>query len=342
MSKAQNSQSDTDRDTTDRDRARRRDEIKAMLKAELQELGETVNRTSREAIEDGPLTRRELMSMAAGSAVGAGLLAYMSGEARAAASGYAGASGSPLTRVYTQNLSGDGSAISVEDDMDVDTGVAIRGTTSINPDSMLLQYSAGSVFIDSRDGGSRVARMELNSSRLDLSDKAINLRISTGQAIEDGGGTTRLTFDSDQTRLWSETGQTGGTPRMYLKDGSYTRIYATSTSPFQIFDDNGTFKAVEYQTAGSAPGILELANADLRLYNGHQIKDISGNVASELAEISGGNRGWAWYAPTAGDANTSALFNNSMLWRIDETNDNLEFVVQYSGGAQKTGGISLS
>lgn len=91
-----------------------------MLKAELQELGETVNHASREAIESGPLTRRELMSLAAGSAVGAGLLAYMSGEARAAASGYAGAAGSPLTQVYTQELNGDGSAISVEDDLSFD------------------------------------------------------------------------------------------------------------------------------------------------------------------------------------------------------------------------------
>ena len=88
-----------------------------------------------------------------------------------------------------------------------------------------------------------------------------NLRLDTGQSIEDGSGTSRIRLLGTETQFL----QSGGTNESYLRlrENSYARFYLTEGTPFQLRDENGGFTALEYQTSSSAPGTLELTNANL-------------------------------------------------------------------------------
>ncbi len=86
------------------------------------------------------------------------------------------------------------------------------------------------------------------------------LRIPTGKSIQDGGGGDRLNILSNGTFLYDESGQT----KFGTQDGSYTRIYADSSQPFYIRDQEGGFDAVEYSTSSSKPGTFKLSNSVLK------------------------------------------------------------------------------
>jgi hypothetical protein len=95
---------------------------------------------------------------------------------------------------------------------------------------------------------------------VDLSNGPADLRLATGQAIEDGGGTKRIDFISSSTDLYDSDGKKGFT----LGSGIYNSYFRTVTGENVIlFDDESNTNAVKYNTSASAPGTLELTNANL-------------------------------------------------------------------------------
>jgi hypothetical protein len=105
---------------------------------------------------------------------------------------------------------------------------------------------------------SSVAMVLINDGTLDLSPGQNNLRLATGQSIEDGGENNRIDFRSSDTLLRSENGQVG----IILSKGEENRIDAYSDTPFRLLDREGSFDAVQYDTDPST-GTLELTNAVL-------------------------------------------------------------------------------
>ncbi|MFP4038789.1 MAG: twin-arginine translocation signal domain-containing protein, partial [Candidatus Nanohaloarchaea archaeon] len=86
-----------------------------------------------------------------------------------------------------------------------------------------------------------------------------DLQLDTGQAIEDGDGTTRYSLQEDRTEIRDTAGD-----RAFAALGDGRRgLYAKSGDELYIYDDVGAYRAVEYQTSSDAPGTLELTNAEL-------------------------------------------------------------------------------
>jgi hypothetical protein len=108
------------------------------------------------------------------------------------------------------------------------------------------------------------------------------LRISTGQAIEDGSGTRRVQLlDSTRTIIFNG----GGEVAFDADSGVGHGIKAYSTSPFFIEDNEGDFNAVQYDTSASAPGKLDLTSATAR-FGASPSSPIGGNAGHIY---SGGN-----------------------------------------------------
>lgn len=111
------------------------------------------------------------------------------------------------------------------------------------------------------DGGN----VEVPSGRFEVSGG--DIRLATGQAFEDGGGTARFDIQSDRTRVYDDSGTHG----IQLRSGVEMAVYARSAEPFRIVDSEMSSTAVEYSTSSSAPGTLELTNSLLEL-NGNNIR----------------------------------------------------------------------
>lgn len=95
---------------------------------------------------------------------------------------------------------------------------------------------------------------------VDMSNSAADLRLATGQAIEDGSGTKRFELNSNVTQMLKENGG-----RAFRgEDGNFQTIFTQSNTNFRIRDESGGFDAVEYTTSSSRPGTLELTNARLK------------------------------------------------------------------------------
>jgi len=84
-----------------------------------------------------------------------------------------------------------------------------------------------------------------------------NLRLDSGQSLEDGSGTRRFRLLPSQTIIQDD----GGNIAFEADTGRKVGPFATSTTPYVIQDQQGAFRAVEYFTSSSAPGALRLANA---------------------------------------------------------------------------------
>jgi len=89
-----------------------------------------------------------------------------------------------------------------------------------------------------------------------------NIQIDTGQSIEDGDGNRRIGFFDGISSLYAE----GNSDNIFsARENEESQI---RTNEGLILDDrHGGFTALEYQTSSSAPGTLELSNADLDLTN---------------------------------------------------------------------------
>jgi hypothetical protein len=86
-----------------------------------------------------------------------------------------------------------------------------------------------------------------------------DLRVQTGQNIEDGSGTLRLGIGDDRTLISNESGQTA----LDLKANRAHDLLATATEPVRVFDSQGGFFAFTYSTSSSKPGALLVQNTVL-------------------------------------------------------------------------------
>ena len=86
-----------------------------------------------------------------------------------------------------------------------------------------------------------------------------DLRLDTGQSIEDGDGNRRFDIGSGRTLIADESGN----PAIALGTGDEYRYYADFNRPWTLFDLEGGNSAIKYQTSASSPGTLELTNARL-------------------------------------------------------------------------------
>lgn len=147
---------------------------------------------------------------------------------------------------------------------------------------------------------------------VDLSGGGSDLRLATGQAIEDGNGNRRLSIEGDETRLRFEDEVTG----LRLNKGNFHRVNSFDNTPFQLADKLGDFIVAEYQPVSAAPGTLELTNAQLRI------------VGSGVGENSGfGNTGMI-VGPHESDAtlsqNIEFVNENGDFSRVSLNNDELQ------------------
>ncbi len=86
-----------------------------------------------------------------------------------------------------------------------------------------------------------------------------DLRLGTGQSIEDGSGIQRVRMHSDATQIFNDAGIIG----VNLVSGVGHRIRAYPDEPVQIRDMEGDYGAINYRTSEDLPGTLEMTNADL-------------------------------------------------------------------------------
>jgi len=88
---------------------------------------------------------------------------------------------------------------------------------------------------------------------------AADLRLDAGQSIEDESGNPRVQIHSSDTFIRDSTGSF----RFLARDEEGPEIRVESGDTRFIRDVEGGFNAVRYDTSASAPGTLELTNADL-------------------------------------------------------------------------------
>lgn len=85
------------------------------------------------------------------------------------------------------------------------------------------------------------------------------------------------------------------------------------------------------------------SNEAIKFNSGHDFLDVDNNTQmAHVEQASGNNRGWNFYAANVGEGSDATLFDNSLMWEIDEANNDLVITVQYSDGTQVSGTIALS
>lgn len=102
-------------------------------------------------------------------------------------------------------------------------------------------------------------QLDTSSGFFDLGSN--DLRLATGQGIEDGSGSPRFDINSVNTIIQNDEAN----QIIKGRGGKDTLYYALNDEPIKLFDREGGFDAVTYNTSASAPGTLELTNADLSI-----------------------------------------------------------------------------
>lgn len=194
-------------------------------------------------------------------------------------------------------------------DLRVPTGNVLEdesGTSrlQLNSADTSLRYESGNAAITANSNSGLF--IYGRGGPIDMSPVSADLRLATGQAIEDGGGTERLLFSGGYTALKDET----GVDMLVADDGFGTSIKSKSDTPIIFRDLQGDFDAVKYITSGTAPGMLELTNATLEV-SAAQIGYERGSVSIQIAEAA---------SDLAGKIEFESL--------TDSTNDTLSPVVE--------------
>jgi hypothetical protein len=111
-----------------------------------------------------------------------------------------------------------------------------------------------------------------------------DLRLATGQSIEDGSGNKRVSLNSGQTKLKDQLGQDA----FGASDGYANFIESRSATPFGIYDNESNSFGVQYDT-GSPVGQLRTPNSIIRVQN-----DVAptGGEGLELRYDAGNNFGY--------------------------------------------------
>lgn len=151
---------------------------------------------------------------------------------------------------------------------------------------------------------------------VDLSGGGNDLRLATGQAIEDGGGTARFSLNVANTVIRDESGE----PAFVADKSNKTELSGYSGQPVTIEDREGGFTAIQYDTSASAPGTLELTNANLDA-GGNDITNVGSVSTDELSNnsywISAGAMG------SASGLSLQSVANEGSYWAFPDgaTND---------------------
>lgn len=140
--------------------------------------------------------------------------------------------------------------------------------------------SNNAVVIEAADPGVTAYDIQYNGLLHDFSPTASNIRIATGQAIEDGSGTTRIGTTSGETFINNGDGNTAARftsndTRLESPDSSFVAINiddvdgvslrTNGTHPLTVSDQQGSFTALKYLPSASAPGSLQLINSVLSM-----------------------------------------------------------------------------
>ena len=126
------------------------------------------------------------------------------------------------------------------------------------------------------------------------------LSISTGKGISDSLGQERLGIYSTGTFIRNPDGE--ATFETYNTSG--TIITGYDSKPITIEDGQGGFDVVKYQTSSSAPGTLELTNANLDA-NGNDIENVGSVKTKQISN------GW-YYAGAYDGADADARLSNAL------------------------------
>lgn len=133
-----------------------------------------------------------------------------------------------------------------------------------NFNNLIHSDSRGAFFVEDPTDGilfSYYKPQAGTSTRLDLTGQSANLRLSTGQSIEDGGGNKRFILNSNLSQICDSEGNRK--IRMYDSESNHvTNIYAQGNT--RIYDEQMSSPGLQY-LPDSTTGTLELTNADLNV-----------------------------------------------------------------------------
>lgn len=135
-----------------------------------------------------------------------------------------------------------------------------------------------------------------------------NLRLATGQSIEDGDGSNRVSFASSYTKIHNEDGQN---PGIELNNDTHLQLRAAYQAPLVVYDNYGSFDAVKYLPNDSVPGIFETTNSELQTNHGIKVEGSTRHSYAGIAAGANANNGHLML-----DSNGGHLYLN---W--DENND---------------------
>jgi len=136
-----------------------------------------------------------------------------------------------------------------------------------------------------------------------------NLSLDTGQSIKDESGGRRIRISPTQTGIYDE----GSNPAILLNSGNQMRYNAFTTTPWQIYDKEGSFPAVEYNTDTSV-GELRTLNAFVNV----QESGSPSNAGLHFRYDSGNN--WGQVLPRDANGNNQELFLSGSPVHINSGN----------------------
>jgi len=126
------------------------------------------------------------------------------------------------------------------------------------------------------------------------------IRVATGQSIEDGSGNGRLRVGAAETALLAED----ETNLISLQSGTKTQIAGNSTTPIILRDNEGSYDAVKYVT-DSSTGTLKLMNAELEFSdNNHEVRWPIADGSEQPRIATTGNNGEVYAIDDSGNQTT--------------------------------------
>lgn len=160
------------------------------------------------------------------------------------------------TELFRSATGGSFSLGAVDLDLNGNALTNIGGTTDASSGAIRL---ANDTSILARDSGNNsdfgITFGSSDAVEIDSAD----LRLATGKSIEDGSGTERISINRTDTVIYNESGDIS----FFARDASHNEVRAYSDAVWRVNDREGKFIGYKYLTSGSAPGTLELTNANL-------------------------------------------------------------------------------
>jgi hypothetical protein len=164
----------------------------------------------------------------------------------------------------------------------------------------LYYHSDGTLIGDKVGDFPAIAYRSSESAPGTLELSNANLRLPTGQFIEDEVGTSRIEFRSNDTLLRPPSGG----DQFFIRDG---QIQANADNLFRIRDTDGDFNAVEYKSSSSRPGTLDLTNAKVDIGQNQFIRNFPDSGDNDYSVL--------WQTPNAFSA-------GERVGRVDNADSN--------------------